>query len=122
MSEKHEGGILSAIKGIFGSDKNHDGTPDVVENVKNAVAGSDIGKEILSKLNGITSLDGDQIKSVLTALGQSADHKVQSAKADLETVKDDGASFVTKLKGYLTSIEGLLPTLLPTLKNILGAK
>lgn len=88
----------------------------------NMVAGSTMGKELLSKLDGIKSFNPEQIQSILGALSQSTDSKVESAKQDLQASQHDGEAFVTKLKGYISTISQMLPTILPALQSILGKK
>ena len=123
----HNGkGILESIEGLFTGHKNNtqeNGGVDVgsmVSGLESALAGSGLGKELISKLSNIKSFDASQIQSVLSALSGSADTKVQEAKNGLEQVKDNGTDFVSKLKGYLASAPQLIQALLPTLQKILG--
>lgn len=120
-------GILDTISGLFGGHKDGQTATatqehGVLDSIENIVSGSGIGKELLSKLGDIQSFDPSQIQSVLGALSGSADTKVQGVKQDLETVQSNGTDFVSKLKGYLTSMPQLLQTLLPVLQGILGQK
>ncbi|MDL2318618.1 hypothetical protein LJC74_06040 [Eubacteriales bacterium OttesenSCG-928-A19] len=126
MSEK-KNGILDTITGLFGGGNKADATTgtsatgsmaDDIMNLGTQLMGSDMGKQLLSKFDGLKSLDTTQIQTVLSALSKSSDPQVQSAKSDLETVKHDGESFVTKLKGYASSLSQIVPVLLPALKSI----
>lgn len=95
----------------------HAFTDDLV-GLGSMLSNSGIGKDLLSKLDGLKSLDTQQIQTVLSALGQSSDTKVQAAKQDLASVQHDGTTFVDKLKGYATQLSGFLPAILPALQKI----
>lgn len=120
-------GIFDTIAGLFGGDKEdktntQTGTQsftDEIMNMGSSLLGGE-GKQILSQLGSLKSLDLSQIQSVLGALGQSADTQVQGAKQDLQSVQHDGESFVDKLKGYLTGDIGqkILPLILPVLQKL----
>lgn len=107
---------MAEKKGIF------DTIGDAISGFEKKLQGSDIGKELAGKLDSIKSFDPQEITQILSALGQSADKKVQDAKTDLEGVKHDGETFATKLKGYIAELPQLLKTLLPTLQNLLSNK
>lgn len=122
-------GILDTLGGLFGGHKDTEttttttqGTGNLMDSLEGLVSGSGIGKELLGKLDGIKSLDTSEIQTVLGALGQSSDKQVTAAKADLETVQHNGTDFVSKLKGYMTSLPQLVQTLLPVLQNLLAKK
>lgn len=89
-------------------------------NMGSDLLGSDAGKQILSSLGNIKSLNTEQIQGVLTAMGRSSDTQVQAARQDLQTVSHDGESFVAKLKAYIPQIAQLLPTILPALQGLLA--
>lgn len=132
MSDKNGNGFFSKIGSLLGINKVDQSTgKTTAENTQKAftddIAGlgtlvSNLGldKNIVSKLEGLTSLDLTQIQSILGALSQSADPKVQDAKNDLQSVQHDGETFVTKLKGYIEKLPQLASVILPVLKNILG--
>lgn len=121
MATDNKNGILGKLGDLFGGEKDgaKEGAGDLLGNIGDLLGG-DGAKNILSKLDGLKSLDMSQIQSVLSALGQSGDHQVQSAKQDLEQSKHDGTEFLTKLKGYITSVSQFLPAILPALQKILG--
>lgn len=78
--------------------------------------------DITGLLNGVKSFDASQIQTILSALSNSTDKQVTAAKEDLQTVKDNGVDFATKLKGYAAQLPQLVKTLLPTLQGLLAKK
>lgn len=124
MMSPKESNIMETLGGLFGGDKKTDGTntSSSVMDSLSGLFGSGLGKELVSKLDGLKSLDTTEIQSILSALGQTTDTKVQAAKQDLQASQHDGEAFVSKLKGYITSLSQMLPTILPALQGILAKK
>lgn len=123
MSGQNGKSILDTIGSLFGGKDNEQKTQgsSLMDSIS-GLLGSDVGKQLVSKLDGIKSLDSEEIQTVLGALSSSTDTHVQAAKQDLQASQHDGEAFVEKLKGYLTTISQMLPTILPVLQGILGKK
>lgn len=127
MSGQNGKSILDTIGGLFGGKNNEQDNTNTAQGSSlmdsiSGLLGSDVGKQLVSKLDGIKSFDPEEIQTVLGALSNSTDTHVQAAKQDLQASQHDGEAFVDKLKGYLTSLSQMLPAILPALQSVLGKK